>query len=53
MTRTLTMTYGFRWEYNPAPSATSGPQPVTVNEVTNFGNMTFTPRNAFMACAEG
>ena len=39
-TRTLTITYGLRWEYNRAPSSVSGTPPFTVNQVTDFATMT-------------
>jgi hypothetical protein len=37
------MTYGLRWEYNPAPSATDGPQPFTVNQAHDLSTMTLAP----------
>lgn len=43
VTRTLTMTYGLRWEYNPAPSSASGTPPFTVNQVSDFATMTLAP----------
>lgn len=39
----LTVTYGLRWEYNPAPSATDGPQPFTVNQVRDLSTTTLSP----------
>ena len=42
-TRTLTITYGLRWEYNAAPSAGNGNLPFTVNQVNNLGTMTLAP----------
>ena len=42
-THNLTLTYGLRWEYNPAPTSTSSPQPFTVNQVSNFSTMTLAP----------
>jgi outer membrane receptor protein involved in Fe transport len=35
-TRTLTITYGLRWEYNAAPSAGNGNLPFTVTQVNNL-----------------
>lgn len=43
VTQTLTMTYGLRWEYNPAPSSPNGVPPFTVNQVNNFATMTLAP----------
>jgi hypothetical protein len=43
LTRNLTVTYGLRWEYNPAPSATEGTQLFTVNQVHDFSTMTLAP----------
>jgi hypothetical protein len=43
LTRTLTMTYGVRWEYNPAPSSASGTPPFTVNQVHDLATMTLAP----------
>jgi outer membrane receptor protein involved in Fe transport len=43
LTARLTMTYGLRWEYNPAPSAADGPQPFTVNEVNDLSTMALAP----------
>src|SRR5271157_586288 len=43
ITRTLTVTYGLRWEYNPAPSSASGTPPFTVNQVNDFATMTLAP----------
>ncbi|MGD1093879.1 MAG: TonB-dependent receptor [Bryobacteraceae bacterium] len=43
-TRTLTMTYGLRWEYNAAPSASNGQLPFTVTGVDNLATMTLAPR---------
>jgi hypothetical protein len=42
-TRTLTITYGLRWEYDAAPSASNGQLPFTVTQVNNFGTMTLAP----------
>jgi Carboxypeptidase regulatory-like domain/TonB dependent receptor len=43
-TRTLTITYGLRWEYNAAPSSPNGTLPFTVNQVDDFATMTLAPR---------
>jgi hypothetical protein len=42
-TRTLTITYGLRWEYNAAPSSPDGTLPFTVTQVNNFATMTLAP----------
>jgi len=42
-TRTLTITYGLRWEYNAAPSAPSGQLPFTVMGVDNLATMALAP----------
>ena len=42
-TRTLTVTYGIRWEYNAAPSSPNGTLPFTVNQVKDFATMTLAP----------
>ena len=42
-TRTLTITYGLRWEYNSAPSSPNGTLPFTVTQVNNFAAMTLAP----------
>ena len=42
--RTLTITYGLRWEYNSAPSSPNGTLPFTVNQVSNFATMTVAPQ---------
>ena len=42
-TRTLTVTYGLRWEYNAAPSSPNGTLPFTVTQVNNFATMTLAP----------
>jgi carboxypeptidase family protein/TonB-dependent receptor-like protein len=42
-TRTLTITYGLRWEYDAAPSAPGGQLPFTVTQVNNFATMTLAP----------
>jgi hypothetical protein len=42
-TRTLTITYGLRWEYNPAPSSPNGTLPLTVTQVNDLATMTIAP----------
>jgi len=42
-TRTLTITYGLRWEYNAAPSSPNGTLPFTVTGVINLATMTLAP----------
>ena len=42
-TRTLTITYGLRWEYNSAPSSPNGTLPYTVTGVDNVATMTLAP----------
>jgi len=42
-TRTLTITYGLRWEYNAAPSSPDDTLPLTVNGVDNLATMTLAP----------
>ncbi|MDX6461487.1 MAG: hypothetical protein QOE55_5184, partial [Acidobacteriaceae bacterium] len=42
-TRTLTITYGLRWEYNAAPSSPNGNLPFTVTGVGNLATMTLAP----------
>jgi Carboxypeptidase regulatory-like domain/TonB dependent receptor len=42
-TRTLTITYGLRWEYNAAPSSPNGTLPYTVTGVDNLATMTLAP----------
>jgi len=44
VTRTLTITYGLRWEYNTAPSSPNGTLPFTVTQVNNFATMTVAPQ---------
>jgi len=41
--RTLTITYGLRWEYNAAPSSPNGTLPFTVSQVNNFATMALAP----------
>ena len=41
--RTLTITYGMRWEYNAAPSSPNGTLPFTVTQVNNFATMALAP----------
>jgi hypothetical protein len=43
-TRTLTITYGLRWEYNTAPSSPNGTLPFTVTQVSNLATMTVAPQ---------
>ena len=43
LTRTLTITYGLRWDYNGAPSSPNGTLPFTVNQVNDFATMTLAP----------
>jgi hypothetical protein len=42
-TRSLTITYGLRWEYNAAPSAGNGNLPYTVTQVNNLATMALAP----------
>jgi len=42
-TRTFTITYGLRWEYNAAPSSPDGALPFTVTQVNNLATMTLSP----------
>jgi hypothetical protein len=42
-TRTLTVTYGLRWEYNAAPSSPNGTLPYTVTQADDFATMTLAP----------
>jgi Carboxypeptidase regulatory-like domain/TonB dependent receptor len=42
-TRTLTITYGLRWEYNAAPSSPNGTLPFTVTQVNNLVTMSLAP----------
>lgn len=39
----LTLTYGLRWEVNPAPSEANGNLPVTVRGLSNFQTATLAP----------
>jgi hypothetical protein len=43
-TRTLTVTYGLRWEYNGAPTSPNGTLPFTVTQVNNFATMALAPQ---------
>jgi len=43
VSRTLTMTFGVRWEYNTAPTSATGAAPFTVNQVSNLATMTLEP----------
>jgi len=53
ITRTLTITYGLRWEYNAAPSSPNGTLPFTVTGVDNLSTMRLAPPGtAFVASAE-
>jgi len=42
-TRTLTITYGLRWEYNAAPSSPNGTLPFTVTGVGNLATISIAP----------
>ena len=42
-TRTLTITYGLRWEHNAAPSSPNGTLPLTVTGVGDLATMTLAP----------
>jgi Carboxypeptidase regulatory-like domain/TonB dependent receptor len=42
--RTLTVTYGLRWEYNAAPGSPNGTLPFTVTQVSNLATMTIAPQ---------
>jgi hypothetical protein len=42
-TRTFTITYGLRWEYNAAPSSPNGTLPLTVTGVDNLATMKLAP----------
>jgi hypothetical protein len=42
--RTLTVTYGLRWEYNAAPGSPNGTLPFTVTQVSNLATMTVAPQ---------
>jgi hypothetical protein len=42
-TRSLTIAYGLRWEYNAAPSSPNGTLPFTVTQVNDFATMTLAP----------
>jgi hypothetical protein len=43
-TRTLTVTYGLRWEYDAAPSSPNGTLPFTVTQVNNLATATLAPQ---------
>ena len=43
ITRTLTITYGLRWEYDTAPSSPNGTLPFTVIGVNDLATMTLAP----------
>jgi hypothetical protein len=42
----LTLTYGVRWELNPAPSGTDGPELVAVTGLENLPQLTLAPSGA-------
>ena len=42
-TRSFTITYGLRWEYNAAPSSPNGTLPLTVTGVNNLATMALAP----------
>ncbi len=42
-TRSLTLTYGLRWEYNGAPTSPNGTLPYTVTGVNDLATMTLAP----------
>lgn len=41
----LTMTYGVRWEHNPAPSEKSGNNPFTISGLSDPATMSLAPKN--------
>jgi hypothetical protein len=43
-TRSLTVTYGLRWEYNSAPTSPNGTLPFTVTGVDDVATMTLAPQ---------
>ena len=43
ITRSLTITYGLRWDYNGSPSSPNGTLPFTVTQVNNLAAMTLAP----------
>ena len=43
VTRSLTITYGLRWDYNTAPTSPNGTPPYTVDQVNNLRTMTLAP----------
>ncbi len=43
ITRTLTITYGLRWEYNAPPSSANGTLPFTVTGLNNLATMQLAP----------
>ncbi len=43
VTRSLTITYGLRWDYNTAPTSPNGTPPYTVNQVNNLKTITLAP----------
>jgi hypothetical protein len=42
--RQLTLTYGARYEINPAPSGTDGKDPMALTDANDFLNLAFSPR---------
>jgi len=44
--RRLTLTYGVRWEVNPAPSSTEGPELVAVTGLENLPQLTLAPNGS-------
>jgi len=43
LTHNVTMTYGLRWEYNPAPSSPNGTLPFTVTGLDNLATVQLAP----------
>lgn len=39
----LTLTYGLRWELNPAPKSGSGPQPFAVTQISDLSTLALAP----------
>jgi hypothetical protein len=52
ITRSLTITYGLRWDYDAAPSSPNGTLPFTVNQVNNFATMTLAPQGTALWTAQ-
>ena len=44
-TKTMTITYGLRWEYNGAPSSPNGTLPFTVTQLNNLATMALAPQD--------